>query len=100
VIEAKMMANVTLAASAELRVKLDLPPEKIHRVMFFESGFNWMGQHPLKYNEESQCWTVMINPGQRAWIQENQDIYVWAEGTDGLRSEYYPVRVGWDFRTQ
>jgi len=46
-IEAKMMNNVTLREAAELRVTLDLPPEKIRRVMFFESGFTWMGQHGL-----------------------------------------------------
>ena len=40
-----MMDHVTLREAAELRVKLDLPPEKIRRVMFFESGFGWMGQH-------------------------------------------------------
>lgn len=35
--------------------------------------------------------------GYRAAIQENDFIYVWAEGTAGLRSDYYPVKVGWDF---
>jgi hypothetical protein len=97
VIEAKMMENVTLREPAELRVTLDLPPEKIKRVMFFESGFGWMGQHGLGYNKESQCWTARVAPGSRAAIQENDFIYVWAEGTDGLRSDYYPVKVGWDF---
>jgi hypothetical protein len=97
VIEAKMMENVTLREAAELRVKLDLPPEKIKRVMFFESGFGWMGQNGLGYNKEAQCWTAMVTPGSRAAIQENEYIYVWAEGTDGLRSDYYPVKVGWDF---
>ena len=93
-----MTGNVSPRVGAKLRVKLDLPPEKIRRVMFFESGFNWMGQHPLGYDGGSQCWTAMVSPGRRAWIQENEYIYVWAEGTDGLRSEYYPVKVGWDFR--
>ena len=97
VIEAKMMENVTLREAAELRVTLDLPPDKIKRVMFFESGFGWMGQHGLGYNKEAQCWTAMVTPGSRAAIQENDFIYVWAEGTDGLRSDYYPVNVGWDF---
>ena len=97
VIEAKMMGNVTLREGAELRVKLDLPPEKIRRVMFFESGFPWMGQHGLGYSPACQCWTALVTPGNRAFIQENEYIYVWAEGTDGLRSEYYPVKVGWDF---
>ena len=97
VIEAKMMENVTLREAAELRVTLDLSPEKIRRVMFFESGFGWMGQHGLGYNKEAQCWTARVTPGPRAAIQENDYIYVWAEGTDGLRSDYYPVNVGWDF---
>jgi hypothetical protein len=100
VIEAKMMENVTLREAAELRVKLDLPPEKIRRVMFFESGFGWMGQHGLGYNREAQCWTARVEPGNRAAVQENDYIYVWAEGTDSLRSEYYPVKVGWDFTTK
>jgi hypothetical protein len=99
VIEAKMMENVTLKEAAELRVTLDLPPDQIKRVMFFESGFGWMGQHGLGYNKEAQCWTARVTPGPRAAIQENEHIYVWAEGTDGLRSDYYPVNVGWDFTT-
>ena len=72
VIEAKMMDHVTLREAAELRVKLDLPPEKIRRVMFFESGFGWMGQHGLGYNKEAQCWTARVEPGNRAAIQENE----------------------------
>ncbi len=40
----------------------------------------------------------MVTPGNRAAIQENEAIYVWAEGGDGLRSDYHPVKVGWDFR--
>jgi hypothetical protein len=97
VTEAGMTAHVTLTAKAELRVKLDLPPERIQRVMYFESGFPWMGQHPLRYSREGRYWTAEVTPGDRARIQENEYIYVWAEGTDGLRSEYYPVRAGWDF---
>jgi hypothetical protein len=97
---AKMMATVTLREAAELRVELDLPPDQIKRVMFFESGFGWMGQHPLVFNKEAQCWTAMMAPGSRAMIQENDFVYVWAEGKDGLRSEYYPVKVGWDFTSQ
>jgi hypothetical protein len=98
VIDAKMMAHVTLEDPAELRVKLDQPPEKIRRVMFFESGFGWMGQHDLSYNKEAECWTAKVVPGNRAAIQENEFIYVWAEGSDGLRSDYYPVKVGWNFQ--
>ena len=97
VIEANMMTHVTLKDPAELRVKLDLPPEKIRRVLFFESGFTWMGQHDLGYNKEAGCWTAMVLPGNRAAIQENEFIDVWAEGSDGLRSEYHPVKVGWNF---
>ena len=97
VIEATMMGRVTLKDGAELRVKLEGPPEKIRRVMYFESGFPWMGQHGLGYSPAGRCWTAVVSPGNRAAIQENEDIYVWAEGTDGLRSEYYPVKVGWDF---
>ena len=97
VTEARMLEHVTLTDPAMLRVKLDLPPEKVRRVMFFESGFGWMGQHPLSYSPSGQCWTGNISPGNRAAIQENEFIYVWAEGSDGLRSEYTPVKVGWDF---
>jgi len=100
VVEAKMMDNVTLREGAELRVKVDLPPEKLRRVMFFESGFGWMGQHNLGYSKEAQCWTAGVTPGNRASIQENEYIYVWAEGADGLRSDYCPVKVGWDFTTK
>ena len=97
VIEAKMMTNVTLGRSAELRVKVNLPPDRIRRIMYFESGFTWMGEHALQYDPAKQYWTAEVKPGPRARIQENEDIYVWAEGTDGLRSEYCPVKVGWDF---
>ena len=64
--------------------------------MFFESGFKWMGQHGLGYDKEAECWTARLEPGNRAAIQENEYIYV-AEGADGLRSDYHPVKVGWDF---
>jgi hypothetical protein len=57
-----------------------------------------MGQHDFGYHRETQCWTAMVTPGNRAAIQENEAIYVWAEGGDGLRSDYHPVKVGWDFR--
>lgn len=97
VVEARMMGKVTLQEGAEVRVNLDLPPERIRQVMFFESGFPWMGQHNLDFNTKSQCWTAQVTPGNRASIQEHDCIYVWAEGADGLRSEYYAVKVGWDF---
>jgi len=95
-----MLGPVTLREGAELRVKLDQPPDKIKRVMFFESGFGWMGQHGLGYNRAAQGWTAVVIPGNRATIQENEYIYVWAEGADGLRSDYYPVKVSWEFTTQ
>ena len=94
-----MKGHVTLTQPAELNVTIDLPPDRIKRVMFFESGFGWMGQHPLRYNAEARCWTASVAPGNRAALQENEFVYVWAEGADGLRSEYYPVKVGWDFTT-
>jgi hypothetical protein len=97
IVEGKMAAHVTLTNVAQLQVKLNMPPEQIRRVLFFESGFPWMGQHPLQYDKALQCWTAEIRPGGRAQIQENEEIYVWAEGSDGLRSEYYPVKVAWDF---
>ena len=98
VIEAKMIGNVTLKDPAELRVKIDQVPEKIRQVAFFQSGFGWMGQENLRYDKAAGCWTAKVVPGNRAAIQENEFIYVWAEGSDGLRSDYYPVKVGWDFK--
>ena len=59
-----------------------------------------MGQHSLRFNKEAHHWTAMVTPGSRAMIQENEFIYVWAEVKDGVRSEYHPVKVGWDFTTQ
>ncbi len=97
VTEARMMDRVTLQSDAELRVQLDRSPQEIRRVMYFESGFGWMGQHALNYSKELGTWTARVTPGGRASIQENEYIYVWAEGTNGLRSEYAPVKVGWDF---
>ena len=94
------MNPVTLREAAELRVKVDLLPDQIRRVMYFESGFGWMGQHSLRFSQDAQCWTAMVTPGSRSMIQENEFIYVWAEGKDGLRSEYHPVKVGWDFTTK
>lgn len=95
-----MLANVTLADAAELRAKVDLPFEKIRRVMYFESGFGWMGQHPLSFDPANQNWGAQVGPGNRAAIREHHEIYVWAVATDGLWSEYYPVKVGWDFVTR
>lgn len=100
VVEARMQGNVTLRTPAILQVRLDRPPEQIRRVMFFESGFQWMGQHPLAYDASSGSWLGQVTPGSRAAIQEHDVVYVWAEGHDGLRGEYTPVRVGWDFTTE
>ena len=100
VTSAMMMNPVTLREAAELRVKVDLLPDQIRRVMYFESGFGWMGQHSLRFSQDAQCWTAMVTPGSRSMIQENEFIYVWAEGKDGLRSEDHPVKVGWDFTTK
>lgn len=97
VVEARMQGNVTLRRPAVLQVRLDRPPEQVHRVMFFESGFTWMGQHQLTYDASTGSWLGKVTPGSRAAIQEHDVIYVWAEGRDGLRGEYTPVRVGWDF---
>ena len=97
VLEAKMTGPVTQKEAAELRVTLDLAPERIRRVLYFESGFPWMGQHDLRYDPAAQSWTAKVAPGPRTAIQEHDCIYVWAEGADGLRSEYYPVRVTWNF---
>jgi hypothetical protein len=98
VVEAHMLGNVATTKGAELRVRLDRPPEQIRRVMYFESGFGWMGQHALAYDNASGLWTAQVRPGSRAAIQEHDVVYVWAEGSDGLRGEYEPVRVGWDFK--
>ena len=84
---ARMLANVTLADAAELRAKVDLPFEKIRRVMYFESGFGWMGQHPLSFDPANQNWGAQVGPGNRAAIREHHEIYVWAVATDGLWSE-------------
>jgi hypothetical protein len=94
---AGMVSRVTRTEPAELRVTLDLPPEKVARVMFLESGFKWMGQHPLKFDPTLERWTARVTPGERDAIQESEHIHVWAEGTDGARSDYTPVRVEWDF---
>ena len=55
-----------------------------------------MGQHVLGYNQEAQSWTGTVTPAVAA-IQENEYVYVWAEGVDRFRSDYDPVKVGWDF---
>lgn len=96
--QAVVIGNVTLGRATQLRAKVDLPPEKIREVKYTESGFPWMGISGLGYNNELQCWTADVQPGSRDRIQESEYIYVWAVGKDGLHSDYYPVKVGWDFK--
>ena len=96
--DARVTGNVTLRKSTQLRVKVDLPPEKIRTVTYSHSGFPWMGKVGLKYNKKLQCWVAGVRPGARWRIQESEYIYVWAVGRDGLHSDYYPVKVGWDFQ--
>jgi hypothetical protein len=96
--QAVVIGNVTLGRATQLRAEVDLPPEKIREVRYTESGFPWMGISGLGYNSELQCWTAGVQPGPRDRIQESEYIYVWAVGEDGLHSDYYPVKVGWDFK--
>ena len=56
-----------------------------------------MGKVALTYDEELKRWIADVKPGDRWRIQESENIYVWAVGIDGLYSEFYPVKVGWDF---
>jgi hypothetical protein len=96
--EARVTGNVTLSKGTQLQVKTDLPPEMVREVRYTESGFPWMGIHDLRYSVDLGCWTAEVVPGKRAAIQESEYIYVWAIGRDGLYSDFYPVKVGWDFR--
>ena len=57
-----------------------------------------MSNSSLSYNKELQCWTAEVQPGSRETIQESEYIHVWAVGKDGLRSDSYPVKVGWEFQ--
>jgi hypothetical protein len=95
--QASVAGNVTLGKATQLQVKIDLPPDKVREVKYTESGFPWMGIHDLRYNADLRCWTGDVAPGNRAAIQESEYIHVWAVGNDGLHSDYYPVKVGWDF---
>lgn len=95
--EAKVTGNVTLGKATQLQVKIDLSPDKVREVKYTESGFPWMGIHDLRYNADLGCWTGDVAPGNRAAIQESEYVHVWAVGNDGLYSDYYPVKVGWDF---
>lgn len=95
--QASVTGNVTLGKAIQLQVKIDLPPDKVREVKYTESGFPWMGIHDLRYNADLRCWTGDVEPGNRAAIQESEYVHVWAVGNDGLYSDYYPVKVGWDF---
>jgi hypothetical protein len=96
--QARVIGNVTLGKATQLRVNVDLPPEQLREVLYTESGFPWMGIHGLGYHRDLRCWTADVAPGNRVSIQESEYLYVWAVGRDGLHSDYYPVKVGWDFK--
>ncbi len=102
VLSAKMLGKVKIVGNrrAEFEVKLADYPAGIKKVMFFESGFGWMGQHGIGYDARAKVWRGTVTPGQRWRIQEHEFIYIWAEGKDGLRSEYFPLKVDWDFSTR
>jgi hypothetical protein len=99
IVEAVASRNVTLNRPTQLRVRVDLPPEQLREVKFSESGFPWMGIGSLAYDRELNCWVAKLSPGPRAAIQESEYVYVWAIGSDGLWSDFCPVRIGWDFTT-
>jgi len=100
---ARMLGKVRIfgrGRNAAVEVKLADYPKGIRKVMFFESGFGWMGRHPLGYNAKTKTWRGNVSPGHRSRIQENEFIYIWAEGKDGLRGEYFPLKVDWSFSTR
>ena len=97
IIHASVTGNVTLTQSTQLHVHVDQPPAVLQQVRYTHSGFPWMGIVALAYHPALACWVAEVKPGTRAAIQENELIYVWAVGRDGLQSDYYPVKVGWDF---
>ena len=95
--QASATGNVTLTQSTQLHVHVDQPPDALQKVLYTHSGFPWMGIVMLAYDPALACWVAEVKPGARAAIQENELIYVWAVGRDGLQSDYCPVKVGWDF---
>jgi len=100
VLSARMLGKVRIVGGdrrASFEVKLADYPKGIAKVMFFESGFGWMGQHGIGYDARTNTWRGTVTPGRRWRIQEHEFIYIWAEGEDGLRSEYFPLKVDWDF---
>lgn len=97
ILSAEVAGNVTLKSPAELRAQVDLPPGQIESVMYSHSGFPWMGKEPMTYDAEKRRWVAQVRPGSRWLIQENEYVYVWAVAKEGLYSDFYPVKVGWDF---
>ncbi|MBF89992.1 MAG: hypothetical protein CMG75_10165 [Candidatus Marinimicrobia bacterium] len=95
---ARVVDNVSEGRNTQIEVSLDLPPDKINSVTYSHSGFPWMGKVSFKYNHEKKLWVADIIPGERWKIQESEYIYVWAVGKNGLYSEFYPVKIGWDFK--
>lgn len=99
IVHAAATRNVTLNRPTQLRVRVDLPPEKLREVRYSESGFPWMSMGGMSYDRGLGCWVADLPPGPRAAIQESEYVYVWAVGSDGLWSDFCPVKVGWDFTT-
>ena len=76
IVEAVASRNVTLNRPTQLRVRVDLPPEKLQAVKFSESGFPWMGIGSLAYDRELNCWVAKStarlpsgDPGERARLR-------------------------------
>ena len=95
--DAWVIGNVTLTQSTQLRVLLNTSECNLKSVRYSHSGFPWMGVVALEYCQLLACWVAEVEPGARSAIQESEMIYVWAVGCDGLLSDYYPVKIGWDF---
>ena len=96
--DASVTENVSPGKVSQLEVRLNLSPDKIESVTYSHSGFPWMGKVSLEYNDDKKMWIADIVPGDRWRIQESENVFVWAVGIDGLYSEFYPVKVGWDFK--
>lgn len=97
ILEAVAEGKVTLTRPTRLRVRVNLPSERLQAVKFTESGFPWMGIGELHYDATSQCWTAKLTPGPRERIQESEYVYVWAIDDAGRYSDYRPVRIEWNF---
>lgn len=98
IVRACVAGNVTLTEPTELQVWVDRPPAALRQVLYTHSGFPWMGKVPLAHDPVRGCWVGEITPGARAAIQESEYLHVWAVGSEGLYSDYCPVKVGWEFR--